>query len=51
MAEHEHQWATIARWPSGPDGEMDRLDLCTVRGCRAQVTITHDAEEAAEVEE
>lgn len=43
--EHRHKWSTLASWPSGPDGETDRLVTCTVPDCGQQYTRTHEEDD------
>jgi len=48
--EHRHKWATLASWPSGPDGETDRLVQCTVPDCGEVVTRAHDEDDDGLIE-
>lgn len=36
---HVHEFVTLASWPSGPDGETDRLVQCTVPACGEPFTV------------
>jgi hypothetical protein len=43
--EHAHEWMTLASWPSGPDGETDRLIQCKRGTCGLTVTRAHDEDD------